>query len=136
MKGDYSNTYWNGKGKHEDLQATLNKLVPSAGEVPNKELNPALEKFRIASNCYYDLYNNGLCNRAGEFRRVFGFGAAKLMRDGGGLTQKVIDDTESRMDWLILAAAAEQLSQSGPNVICPHCGGSGRVPTAGTPLPS
>lgn len=69
----YAITYWCHKGKHEETIAALYKLVPAEGEVPDADTNPALEKFRIASNCYYDLYNNGLCNRWEEFEEVFSF---------------------------------------------------------------
>jgi len=108
-KPDYSNTYWCRKGKHEDLSAKLEKLVPSSGPVEDVDSNPMLEKYRVASNCYYDLYNNGLGNRGKEFGEVFGFAARRLIRGAGGdLTQEVIDRTESKMDEIILAAAHEQ----------------------------
>lgn len=70
-------TYWNHKGLYQTISEKLEKLVPDQGAVPNPRKNRALEKFRKASNCYYDLYNNGLCNRASEFTRVFGFSANK-----------------------------------------------------------
>lgn len=105
-KANYSQTYWNHKGKHEEIQAALQKLVPDSGEVPNADLHPALETFRIASNCYYDLYNNGLCNRGQEFAEVFDISG--LYGDKVELTQELIDRTESKMDEIILAAYAEQ----------------------------
>lgn len=116
-KPDYSQTYWNNKGKHKNLQTALAELIPAAGEVKDADQNPALEKFRIASNCYYDLYNNGLCNRAKEFRKVYGFSAMKMMsRNARGLgydlTQEVIDRTESKMDEIILAAYVEQFPKT------------------------
>ena len=140
MDANYANTYWCSKGKHESLKNELQPLIPAADAVPNADANPALEKFRVASNCYYDLYNNGLCNRAAEFRKVFGFSALKLMTRhrglGRALTQKVIDRTEKRMDEIILAAHAEQfprlnkLQELGIAPIadrspirCPYCGG-------------
>ena len=141
MTTDYSKTYWSNAGKHEERQNKLEKLLPASGEVPNANLHSALEIYRVAANCYYDLYNNGLCNRAQEFRKVFGFSAVKLTQRnhrglGYQLTQELIDRTETRMDEIILAAYAEQFHQSGPCVSCPHCGGSGKVPTAGKPLPN
>jgi hypothetical protein len=69
----YEHTYWSHKGKHPLTQDALESLVPAEGEIPNAESNPALEQFRIAANCYYDLYNNGLCNLWEEFEEVFGF---------------------------------------------------------------
>jgi hypothetical protein len=104
-KANYTQTYWCNKGKYPEIKTALEKLVPGEGSVVNAKKNRVLEKFRKASNCYYDLYNNGLCNRAAEFRRVFGF-------DGhygrGGLTQTIVDRTEAEMDRIILAAAKEQ----------------------------
>lgn len=116
-KPTYENTYWNHKGKYPKFNAELEKLIPSMGPVPNADENPALEQYRVATNCYYDLYNNGLYNRAEEFREVFGFDAMGMMEDAGyekdstrpELTQEVIDHTERMMDELILAAYSEQI---------------------------
>ena len=102
MKGDYSKTYWCHRGKHEDLHTAIQEFIPTEGNVKLPRKNPALERFRIASNCYYDLYNNGLCNLARSFARVFGFSGI------GVLTQSLIDRTDTKMDEIILAAYAEQ----------------------------
>ena len=68
----FENTYWNHNGKHEALAAQLQALIPSEGQVVSPRKNKKLEKFRKAVNCYYDLYNNGLGNRANSFAKVFG----------------------------------------------------------------
>lgn len=107
MSADYSNTYWCRKGKYEAGNSKLEKLVPTCGPVSNADGNPRLETFRTASNCYYDLYNNGLCNRAEEFAEVFGFDAAHMM-DEGELTQEVVDRAEEKMNEIILMAVYEQ----------------------------
>ncbi len=111
-KVDYSQTYWSHKGKHEHLCEQLNKLVLSSGEVEDHENNPALETFRVASNCYYDLYNNGLGNRGKQFEEVFGFSAFDVGEDLNGfsveLTQELIDRTEAKMDEFVVLAAHEQ----------------------------
>lgn len=73
MKTEYQKSYWNNQGRFEAAAKALQKLVPSSG--PCSKMSPKLEKFRVASNCVYDLFNNGLCNRAAEFRGVFGFSA-------------------------------------------------------------
>lgn len=99
---NYDKTYWGGKGKHEVLKAKLHTLIPFSGEVSEADKNPALEKFRRASNCYYDLYNNGLCNRGAEFSMIFGFNGR------GVLTQETVNETEKAMNKIILAAAKEQ----------------------------
>lgn len=107
-KGDYSKTYWCSRGNHENLGDLIDKLIPPAGEVENKGKNRSLERYRKARNCYYDLYNNGLGNRASEFNKVFGFGFYNEMK-WKGLTQKMIDRTEQRMDQFIQRAFKEQV---------------------------
>lgn len=98
----YENTYWCGKGKHQALEITLFGLLPDYGEIKNADDNPALELYRQAGNCYYDLYNNGLCNLPEEFERIFGF-------DGSGeLTPETVKGAERVMNKLILAAGKEQ----------------------------
>ena len=115
----YKNTYWNHKGRHERQARALATRVPASGEVTKAICNPALEKFRIASNCYYDLYNNGLCNRFVEFREVFGFHGPWVERDydaeeygetenAAWWTRENIDRVETAMDAIVLAAAKEQ----------------------------
>ncbi len=115
----YENTYWNHKGKYPKNQDALANLVPEEGEIPNADKNPALEQFRVASNCYYDLYNNGLCNRAEEFEKVFGFSGPyneadeneddqRPYIDKGWWTQENVNRVEDAMNCIILAAAKEQ----------------------------
>ena len=121
----YKNTYWNHKGKYPEIQDALDKLVPDEGEVPNADKNPALEQFRVASNCYYDLYNNGLCNRSDEFEKVFGFEGPYHEYDSdvsddeddflshsenneAWWTQANVNRVEEATDRIILAAAKEQ----------------------------
>ena len=55
-------SYWNNKGKYQTLSDKLSGLIPDSGSVKNTSKNRKLEKYRKACNCYYDLYNNGLCN--------------------------------------------------------------------------
>ena len=98
--------YWNNKGKHQAIYEMVQVLIPSEGEVSGAH-NKALEKLRKAANCYYDVFNNGLCNRAAEFRQVFGFGGTtfakhfKMDSDDGLLL-------EAKMDDIIMAAFIEQ----------------------------
>lgn len=91
-------SFWNNDSSQCNLIDRLHSLIPAAGEVPDKKKNKALEKFRKASNCYYDLYNNGLCNRAAEFYKVFGFSG--LQSDAPRI--------EERMNQIVKEAAAEQ----------------------------
>ena len=103
----YAHTYWSHKGKYPKILAEIQKLVPASGEIPGWSAthNKELETFRIAQNCYYDLYNNGLCNRLKEFRKVFGSCGYKR---GDELTEEIVNNVETRMDELILRAAKEQ----------------------------
>lgn len=99
-------SYWGGNGTHQELSDKLAELIPIQGEVNEPRKNKALEKFRRASNCYYDLFNNGLCNRAAEFRRVFGFGGTSIVKNR--YADYAVVGLERKMDEIILAAAKEQ----------------------------
>ena len=99
-----TNTYWGNKGKHQSLADKLQKLIPDEGSVPEPDKNPKLERLRVAINCYYDLFNNGLCNRAREFRKVFGFAGTWIAKQGFPYHAPL----EQKMDEFILAAAKEQ----------------------------
>lgn len=101
-------SYWENTGKYQQLTDKLEKLIPHEGSVANPETNKALEKFRIASNCYYDLFNNGLCNRAKEFRKVFKMAGTKLIKDGILKDGIQNSELESKMDTIIVEAAIEQ----------------------------
>ena len=58
----------------ENLRNKLNDLVPLEGKCENsRSTNKKLDKFRVAQNLIYDLFNNGLCNRKAHFRQFFGW---------------------------------------------------------------
>jgi hypothetical protein len=108
-------TYWNNEGTHQTIAEALQGLVPAIGEVPEgKTTNKALERFRRAQNCYYDLYNNGLCNRAREFSTLFRIpGVPREIKQNYGYNFLVSSVTEYaidiKMDRFIMEAYAEQL---------------------------
>lgn len=109
----YPSRYWHKTGKHQELADQLFRLIPHSGECEDKRgSNRRLEKFRKAGNCYYDLYNNGLGNRAQEFRSVFGFGGVGRFAYGSAASNRHFDLTCERvepiMDDIIIAAAKEQ----------------------------
>ena len=57
-----------------DISEKLDDLVPLDGTVPQgRSVNKCLEKFRVAQNLIYDLFNNGLCNRRSHFKQFFGW---------------------------------------------------------------
>ena len=108
-------TYWNHDGLHEDKLEKLHSLIPAMGEVPNgKTTNKNLERFRKAQNCYYDLYNNGLCNRAREFSTVFRIpGVPREIKQNYGsnflVSSATEDAVDAKMDQIVLLAYEEQL---------------------------
>ena len=107
-------TYWESKGQYQNLVEELTKRLPPFNSVPNaKTSNKHLEKFRKAQNCYYDLYNNGLCNKAREFSIVFRIpGVPREIKQNYRYNTLVCKTTEelieAKMDEIILAAAKEQ----------------------------
>lgn len=98
-------SYWGDNGKYQNLAGQLQKLVPAQGQVRNPQQNPALEKFRIAANAYYDLFNNGGWNNAKCIYRLFPGAMSLAKRDRWDAIYAI---TEPRMDKVILAAAREQ----------------------------
>lgn len=108
------NTYWNSNGRYQVIADRLRELIPVEGSVAQPRKNKALERFRVASNCYYDLYNNGLCNRTAQFNHVFKTSAKSprycFRSSYGGYKwyNEFHVMIEERMDEIILAAAAEQ----------------------------
>jgi len=106
-------TYWTGQGRYQAQADALEKLLPIFGEVEDgKGANKHLETFRRAVNCYYDVYNNGLCNRAREFSTLFKIaGVAKEInsrRANGMLSMDTQERIEDKMSLFILAAFQEQ----------------------------
>jgi hypothetical protein len=107
-------TYWESKGQYQNLVEELTKRLPAIGSVPDaKTANKCLEKFRKAQNCYYDLYNNGLCNKAREFSIVFRIpGVPREIKQNYGhydmISKSTADAIEAKLDEIILAAAKEQ----------------------------
>lgn len=103
------NTYWNNKGKYQELSKKLNELVPASGPVENaRGKNKALERFRVASNAYYDIFNNGGGNRDSSIRRIFNVSRDESRSLRVDVMRSVFEKTEPVMDEIILAAAKEQ----------------------------
>ena len=103
----HTNTYWNSNGKYQAVAMKLLDLIPSSGEVEQPRKNKALEKLRKGINCYYDLYNNGLCNRASEFYHVYKIPSSHY-RIGRSFDDNLYEEVEAKMDVLIENAAIEQ----------------------------
>jgi hypothetical protein len=109
-------TYWNNEGAYQAMADQLQALIPAQGEVADaKGANKHLDRFRRAINCYYDLYNNGLCNRAREFSTLFRIpGVPREIKQNYGYNFLVSSTTEdaidAKMDQFILLAQAEQIN--------------------------
>ena len=108
MNSDFFRTrnYWNNTGRYQGLVKQLETLIPASGSVANPRKNRALEKFRVASNCYYDLFNNGGCNRRSTIVKYFG--SATMFYTRRRMWGDVYPQTEPVMDAIILEAAREQ----------------------------
>lgn len=111
----FSNS-WGVNSGFEGLRDQLNELIPLSGACENpRSTNKHLDKFRRAQNAVHDFFNNGLMNKRGLFKQIFG---PHLNRD----IPTVRDfDYFSRISWsqweddieevftpLIIAAAKEQ----------------------------
>jgi hypothetical protein len=108
-------TYWNRTGTHQDLVEQLNKLIPVSGGVEKPWKNKALERFRKASNAYYDIFNNGGINRGRSIGKIFQ-GAMYYLSYHYGVRKelgrinwdRIHQIAEPKMDAIILEAAKEQ----------------------------
>lgn len=109
------NTYWSEKGTYQELSDKLWVMVPKTGAVPKPWKNKALERFRKASCAYYDVFNNGGCNRMRSISKLFGTPVTYLLnqmwqhkgarRPHWDLIHTIV---EPKMDEIILEAAFEQ----------------------------
>jgi len=103
-----TNNYWNNKGRYQALADQLQPKIPAEGSVVGAG-NKALEKFRLASNAYYDLFNNGGGNLPRDIARYFNISGwlASQVSEADAL-KDIYSLTEPAMDEIVLAAALEQ----------------------------
>ena len=106
-------TYWEGTGTYEVLNEKLEDLIPLSGSVHDPENNPKLERFRLMSNAYYDLFNNGGGNPCRKtayfFPKTISLARERIDEDNWN---DIIRITEPIMDKAILLAAKEQAINS------------------------
>lgn len=103
--------YWNNSGRYQAAASALTKLIPVSGQVPDAAGNPKLERFRKAVNVYYDIFNNGACNRGREVWPTFRVKLADYRLEGKRYSYdwaRLERDLESPMSAYVLAAALEQ----------------------------
>ena len=108
-QGNLFKSSWGVNPGFKHLQEKLDDLIPLQGRVPHsRSKNKALEKFRVASNLAYDLFNNGLGNRRNQFGSFFGW--APYTR--GGMTNSQFEEAERKLEpvitRIIIDAAKEQ----------------------------
>jgi len=101
MERETDMAYWTDSGTHQALLKNLYKLIPAEGSVSD----PALERFRVISNAYYDLFNNLGCNRSSDIRKHLG-SVMKLAKQRKW--DAVYQIVEPKIDAAILDAAKEQ----------------------------
>ena len=106
----FSNS-WGVNSGFKTVSDKLNELIPLEGACENpRSTNKHLDKFRRAQNAAYDLFNNGLCNKRGLFKQLFGF--APTQRDTNYATRMQWSHWEDRVEEIltpiIQAAALEQ----------------------------
>lgn len=102
-------SYWNNTGRYNIAAEHMRRSIPREGAVAfPRSKNRNLDRLRRAVNCYYDLYNNGLCNRQSEFYRLYGIPSSHYGSYGAGYTRQLYNLVEHKMDDFIIAAAIEQ----------------------------
>lgn len=103
-------TYWNNNGSYQDLSVALRNMIPDEGRVKEPRKNAKLDLFRRASNCYYDIFNNGGCNRRAEIRNIFDirFSYTAYSDRNPNRWDNIHATVEPIMDKIILEAASEQ----------------------------
>lgn len=100
--------YWNNKGTYQAWLPLLQALVPADGKIRGEE-NRWLERFRVASNYYYDLYNNGLCNYETAFDLYFDVESGNYRdEDTGRFSARLFELAEIKMDSFVNNAYFEQ----------------------------
>ena len=104
---------WGVNPGFEYLANKLNEMIPMQGKCENsRTTNKHLDKFRRAQNVIYDLFNNGLGNRRGEYRRMVGEVPLPGIRSQYYISavrwEQIEDEVEANFTPIILAAAKEQ----------------------------
>ena len=109
-----ANTYWKHNGKYHTLALALHKMLPVEGQIVDREKYPLLERFRIASNIYYDFHSNKLAYMRKEFRQIFSMNPDNLRKlpNSTKYIPAVYSYIEATMDLIIVDAAHEVLDKA------------------------
>jgi len=110
-------SFWNNNSPLKELADKVQKLVPAQGDIKGSR-NRKLERWRKAMNAYYDLHNNGLCNRAQSFSKIFKMAPSHYMTGWNWkvkyryFTQddfrRIGEVIEPKMEQMCIDAAVEQ----------------------------
>ena len=107
-------------GELKPIIDQLQDLVPFEGacESPRSK-NKALDKYRRATNCVYDFFNNGLMNRRSQFVKMFGDAPyIESFRVFSSVSWEQWEDfIAPKYKAIILDAAKEQGIQSEPTYL-------------------
>jgi hypothetical protein len=112
MYGDQLNLFKSSWAVNEGFSCLYDELialVPFDGKIPQgRSKNKYLERFRVASNLLYDLFNNGLMNRRSHFHQFFK--VSVYCRGGIGDTQfrRLDEKLEPVLTQIMQDAAREQ----------------------------
>ena len=103
-------TSWAVNEGFKNLQEKLDALVPFQGKVPQgRSKNKKLEKFRVAQNLIYDLFNNGLMNRRSHFTQFFGISVYTT----GGISQHEFDNFNIKLEPILTQIMQEAAKEQG-----------------------
>ena len=114
QRGDYLmqlelfKSSWAVNNGFENLYEQLQNLVPLLGRCENpRSTNKKLDRFRVAANLIYDLFNNGLCNKKDHFRKFFGWAPCGF-NFHGNQWKRFEEDLEPVFTQIMQEAANEQ----------------------------
>ena len=112
MYGDQLNLFMSSWAVNEGFSSLYDKLialVPFEGKIPQgRSKNKYLERFRVASNLLYDLFNNGLMNRRSHFHQFFKVSVYCRGGIGDAQFQRLDEKLEPVLTQIMQDAAREQ----------------------------
>ena len=107
----------------------LYELIPAQGSVEfPRSKNKKLERFRVVSNVTYDVFNNGLGNRANQYTRVMnrdtdvpvtGPALRRFIREGSqsSLSKRTWERVEEIVAPIVRTAIIEAAEEQGIPVV-------------------
>ena len=107
----------------------LYELIPAQGSVEfPRSKNKKLERFRVVSNITYDVFNNGLYNRANQYTRVMnrdadvpvtGPALRRFIREGNqsSLSKRTWERVEEIVAPIVRTAIIEAAEEQGIPVV-------------------